>query len=184
MELERFAALVSPHAEAMARVAAALVGTANAEDAAQEALLRAWRGWSNLRDPAATRAWLLRITVNVCRSWQVGHFGSVQRATAPLEPEIDDASGANADDPGTSNHAATLDLYHALANLDPDLRQIVALRYFAGMDATEIGALLEVPPPTIRTRLRRALTLLRSTLDAPDANFPHMFSASTLERGS
>jgi RNA polymerase sigma-70 factor (ECF subfamily) len=184
MELERFAALVSPHAAAMARVAAALVGTADAEDAAQEALLRAWRGWTTLRDPAATRAWLLRITVNVCRSWQVGHFGSVQRATAPLEPGSDDASGANADDPGTSNHAATLDLYRALANLDPDLRQIVALRYFAGMDASEIGALLEVPPPTIRTRLRRALTLLRASLAAPGVNFPHMFSTSTLERGS
>src|SRR6185437_1290840 len=49
MEHENFAALVAPHTAAMARVPAALVGIADAEDAAQEALLRAWRGWPSLR---------------------------------------------------------------------------------------------------------------------------------------
>jgi RNA polymerase sigma-70 factor, ECF subfamily len=44
MEYERFAALVAPHTGAMARMAAALVGLADAEDAAQEALVRAWNG--------------------------------------------------------------------------------------------------------------------------------------------
>ena len=184
MELERFATLVSPHAEAMARVASALVGTADAEDAAQEALLRAWRAWPTLRDPAAARTWLLRITVNVCRSWQAGHFGTRLRSTEPLETEADDILGAHADDPGTSNHAATLDLYDALSGLDPDLRQTVALRYFAGMDATEIGTLLEVPPPTVRTRLRCALTLLRASLGAPGTSSTTFSPASTLERGS
>ncbi len=183
MELERFAVLVSPHAEAMARVAAALVGTADAEDAAQEALLRAWRGWQTLRDPAALRTWLLRITVNVCRSWQAGHFGTRLRSTAPLEADRSGTSG-NTDDPGSSNHAAALDLYNALSSLDPDLRQVVALRYFAGMDATEIGMLLEVPAPTVRTRLRRALTLLRASLATPGAGSTTLSPASTLERGS
>jgi RNA polymerase sigma factor (sigma-70 family) len=183
MELERFAALVSPHAEAMARVAAALVGAADAEDAAQEALLRAWRGWPALREPAAARTWLLRITVNVCRSWQAGHFGTRQRSTEPIDNDSSDVLSAYAHDPGSSNHAAMLDLYKALSGLDPDLRQVVALRYFAGMDATEIGTLLEIPPPTIRTRLRRALTLLRTSLAASGASSNTFSPASTLERG-
>jgi RNA polymerase sigma-70 factor (ECF subfamily) len=178
MEHERFAALVSPHAEAMARVAAALVGIADAEDAAQEALLRAWRGWPTLRDPEAARPWLLRITVNVCRNWQAGHFGLHRRSTEPLEARPGDAGGANAGGPGTSDHAAALDLHDAIAGLNPDLRQAVALRYFAGMDATEIGMLLDVPPPTVRTRLRRALTRLRTSLAASGAGSAAFSSGS------
>jgi len=49
MEHERFVSLVLPHTQAMARVAAALIGLADAEDAAQEALVRAWNGWATLR---------------------------------------------------------------------------------------------------------------------------------------
>ena len=85
MEYEQFASLVAPHTATMARVAAALVGMSDAEDAAQEALLRAWRGWPSLRDTEATRAWLLRITVNVCHSWQAGRFGAFRRCNEPLD---------------------------------------------------------------------------------------------------
>jgi len=165
MEYERFAALVGPHTDAMARVAAALVGVADAEDAAQEALLRAWRGWPTLREEGAVRAWLLRITTNVCRNWQAGHFGTHRRATQSL----DAASRAlllqsDMPGPGSGDHADALDLQGAVAALSDDLRHVVALRFYAGMDATEIGDLLETPPATIRTRLRRALTLLRDAL--------------------
>ncbi|MGH2502499.1 MAG: sigma factor-like helix-turn-helix DNA-binding protein, partial [Ktedonobacterales bacterium] len=45
---------------------------------------------------------------------------------------------------------------------------LIALRYFAGLDSSEIGAMLGVPPATIRTRLRRALSLLRRRLDGLD----------------
>jgi DNA-directed RNA polymerase specialized sigma24 family protein len=55
MEYERFTALVTPHIGAMARVAAALVGVADAEDAAQEALIRAWSGWETLREEKTMR---------------------------------------------------------------------------------------------------------------------------------
>ena len=85
MEYERFNAFVAPHTDAMARVAAALVGVADAEDAAQEALMRAWRAWPTLREEGAVRAWLLRITTNVCRNWQTGRFGSQRRATQSLD---------------------------------------------------------------------------------------------------
>jgi RNA polymerase sigma-70 factor, ECF subfamily len=169
MEYERFASLVGPHSDAMAHVAAALVGMADAEDAAQEALLRAWRAWPTLRDAGAVRVWLLRITTNVCRNWQTGHFGTHRRATQSLDDAASlalllhsRATGARA--PGSGDHADALDLQHAVAALNDDLRQVVALRYFAQMDASEIGDLLETPPATIRTRLRRALMLLRDAL--------------------
>ncbi|MGH2517410.1 MAG: RNA polymerase sigma factor, partial [Ktedonobacterales bacterium] len=163
----RFVALVPEHMEAVVRVAAALVGAADAEDAAQEAVVRAWRAWTALRDPAAMRPWLLRIAVNVCHDWRRGSFGVRQRLTGPLE----DAEGfaAMVADPGALDVAAALDLREAVNRLDPDLRVVVALRYYAGMDATEIGAALDIPPATVRTRLRRALHTLRDRLQAADA---------------
>ncbi|HLZ22931.1 MAG TPA: sigma factor [Ktedonobacterales bacterium] len=68
-DAERFAQQVPPLVPAMLRVAAALVGSADAEDAAQEAITRAWQSWSILRDAESLRPWLLRITVNLCYQW-------------------------------------------------------------------------------------------------------------------
>lgn len=164
MEYESFATLVSPHTAAMIHMASALVGQADAEDAAQEALVRAWHNWSTLRDPNALRSWLLRITYNVCLNWRAGRFGTSRRLTEPLGdgsafPHFVARAG-----PGTGDHAAALDLRAAVAALDDDLRPIVVLRFYVGMDATEIGAVLGTPPATVRTRLRRALLTLRDRL--------------------
>jgi len=183
-EQARFVALLPLHAATLLRVAAALVGPADAEDAAQEAIVRAWQAWSSLRDPAAARAWLLRITVNVCRDWRRGRFGTRQRLNLPLDDDraltssggsvFGGAEGGSLPvaligaDPGASDHAAALDLRRAVNTLDDDLRLVVALRYYAGMDATAIGAALGVPSGTVRTRLKRALGVLRERLSAPD----------------
>ncbi len=162
-----FAALAPLHMPTMLRVAAALVGVADAEDAAQEALVRAWQAWPRLRDVSAFRPWVLRITVNVCRDWQRGRFGTNRRLMEPLDvSEAADLIATIGGDPGASDHAAALDLRAAVNRLEPAYRVVVALRYYAGMDATEVGAALDIPPATVRTRLRRALSLLREYLGA------------------
>lgn len=161
----RFQEMVPPLAPVVLRVAATLVGTADAEDAAQEAILRAWKAWPELRDTDAVQSWLLQITVNVCRSWQRGRFGTRQRLTEAIPDESAFIPGALRElGPGAEAHTAILDLQQALHELPEEPRLIVALRYFAGMDATEIGAALGVAPATIRTRLRRALIVLRTRL--------------------
>ncbi len=78
-------AQLAAHKDVMICVAAALVGPADAEDAAQEASLRAWRSWDELRDSEAVRSWLLRITVNVCHDWLRGRFGTRVRRTESLD---------------------------------------------------------------------------------------------------
>lgn len=163
-----FMAYVTPYLPALVRVTAALVGAADAEDAAQEAVVRAWQAVDSLRQVEALRTWLLRIAVNVCRDWRRGRFGTAQRLSAVLDDMTEDeAFAVIAADPGTSDHTGALDMRRAVNQLDRDLRLIVALRYYAGMDATEIGAMLGVPSATVRTRLRRALGLLREELNAP-----------------
>jgi len=164
MEYERFSSLVAPHIATLARVAAALVGMADAEDAAQEALLLAWQHWPSLRDTGAARTWLLRITVNVCRNWRAGRFGTTRRLNEPLDRALRDA--APDEYGGESHDADALDMRQAVMALPIDLRRVVALRFYAGMDSSQIGTILELPAATERTRLRRALELLRRDLSA------------------
>ncbi len=181
-----FVALLPQHGEAMLRVASALVGPADAEDAAQEAIVRAWQAWSSLRDPAAERAWLLRITVNVCRDWRRGRLGTHQRLTTSLDDFSEEGAAGNVatsgDDPGASDHSNALDLRWAVNTLGDDLRMIVLLRYYAGMDTTAVGAALDLPPATVRTRLKRALGMLRERLAGPEERSEGLASDSPHER--
>jgi RNA polymerase sigma-70 factor (ECF subfamily) len=164
-----FAKLAPQHTAAMMRVAAALVGLDQAEDAAQDALIKAWLAWSTLRDISALRPWLLRITVNVCRQWHRKVSGTRSRITQPL---LEDTAilentvvvAMLALDPGTSDHTGSLDLRFAVNHLPPDYRVVVVLRYYAGLDASEISAVLGIPAATVRTRLRRGLIALRERL--------------------
>src|SRR5215831_14777004 len=78
-------AILVQHAAAARYAALALVGPADADDAVQEALVRGWRAWSTLRDPAAARSWLVRITVNVGRQWRRGNYAAHLQLSEPLE---------------------------------------------------------------------------------------------------
>ena len=171
---DAFVALIPLCMGSMLRVAGALVGLTDAEDAAQEAVLRGWQAWPTLRDRASARTWLLSITVNLCKDWHRGRYGTRRRLDEPFQ-EYRDYGGPDAgqslaligSDPGASDAAAALDLRQAINTLDQDLRILIALRHYAGMDSSEIGALLGIPPATVRTRLRRALTELRERLRGP-----------------
>jgi RNA polymerase sigma factor (sigma-70 family) len=165
-ECDRYVALVQPHLGAVLHLATALIGPADAEDAAQEAILRGMQAWPTLRDERAFKSWLLRIVYHVCIDLKRGRFGTHQVRTQPLS-EADDATlsaEVGGSDLGGSDHAAALDLRVAIHALDAGLRTVLVLRYYVGMDATAIGAVLGLPPATVRTRLRRALTLLRQDL--------------------
>lgn len=175
-----FFAALAQSTQKLLRLAAALVGPDDAEDIVQEAVMRAWQAWPSLRDPAAAGPWLLRITGNVCRDWRRGSFGVRQRLHLPLDGALAERGvsalysgqalvAAPGADPGSSDHATALDMRRVIGTLDDDLRVVVILRYYIGMDATEIGAALNTAPATIRTRLRRALTILRERLTVAPA---------------
>lgn len=165
MNDERFARMAEELTPLVLRVTAVIVGVSDAEDAAQETLLRAWRARASLRDDGSLQSWLLQIAVNVCRQWQRGRFGTHRRLSVGMPDSGERIPAALlGSGPGDGAHADELDLRQALLNLPENLRLVVALRYFGGLDATIIGAALSLPPATVRTRLRRALTLLREQL--------------------
>lgn len=133
--------------------------------------MRAWQAWSTLRNVDAVRPWLLQITLNVCRQWRRGLKGQQQAHTRPL-PEESDGQHLHLlvtleEDPGTSNNTGALDLRAAINALPDDLRAIVILRFYAGLDATEIGTMLSIPSGTVRSRLHRAMAQLRERLQPP-----------------
>lgn len=166
---DQFAALARPHMGVVLRLATALVGPADAEDAAQEALLHGLRAWPGMRDTGALRAWLLRITYNICIDWLRGRFGTSRAHTQPLTASELGGLVSPDPEPGGGEHAARLDLRQAIGRLDADLRQVIVLRYYVGLDATEIGAALDLPPSTVRSHLHRARARLRQDLGLTDA---------------
>jgi RNA polymerase sigma factor (sigma-70 family) len=162
-----FTTLVPLHAPAMLRLAAAYVGPAEAEDVVQEAAMRAWQAWPSLRSAESLRPWLLQITVNVCRSWRRGLKRQQQAHLLSLPDDDSQAPALLEVYLGTSDHTGALDLRAAVNSLPPELRSVVLLRFYAGLDATEIGAALVVPPGTVRSRLHRALIQICERLMPP-----------------
>jgi RNA polymerase sigma-70 factor (ECF subfamily) len=74
----------------------------------------------------------------------------------------------------TVSHETSFDLWRALATLPTSLREVVVLRYFEDLSSREIGAILRLPPGTVRFRLSRAMHRLRPLLgDVPVATSTH-----------
>ena len=153
-----FALLVAEHHASMTRVAFVIVGDrATASDAVQAAWSIAWRGIAGLRDPAQVRAWLVAIAANEARqALRRRRRRPVVDLTAVLDRHGD---GDPADAIGL------VDLERALRRLSTDDRTLIALRYVAGLDSTEIAAQLGGSASGIRSRLARLLERLRTELD-------------------
>ncbi len=128
-----------------------------AQDATQDALLRAWRAAGSLRDPAGFQAWFDRILVNVCRD-RLKRRGRVRFV------DIDDATATTAiRDP----FRAVLDrdeVLRAIASLDPDLRIVILLHYGADLTLEGVAERLGWPVGTVKSRLNRALAAMRGGL--------------------
>jgi RNA polymerase sigma-70 factor (ECF subfamily) len=153
-----FDRLVSEHHAAMARVAYVICGDADVtRDAVQGAWSIAWRRLPSLRDPAQVRAWLVAIAANEARQ---ALRRQRRRPVVDLSATYDHAAGG---DPADA--IEVVDLQRALARLKPDERQLLALRFVAGLDSTEIARELGGSASGIRSRIARLVDRLRTDLD-------------------
>ena len=128
-----------------------------AEDAAQEAIVRAWSSWGTMRDRSRFDAWFDRILVNVCRN-RLRHSRTIRMVALKDGHDIQ-----TADSHGTT--IARLALEPAFARLSPDHRIIVVLRFWRDLTVDEIAERLGVPPGTVKSRLHYALKALREALE-------------------
>jgi RNA polymerase sigma factor (sigma-70 family) len=152
-----FARIVGTYHRDLVRVAYVITGDQQlAEDAAQAAWSIAWRKLGSLRDPERLRPWLVSVAGNEARKLVNSRH---RRAVAEIRMRpLDDDGG----DP--SAEIDHLDLLNALHHLKPEDRSLLALRFVAGLDSTEIGALLGMSPSGVRGHLSRLVERLRKEL--------------------
>jgi RNA polymerase sigma-70 factor (ECF subfamily) len=157
---DAFSALVRPHIDRLHGLAGLLLrDSARAEDALQEALLRAWRDLPRLREPQRFEAWLRRLVVNA--SHDEGRRARRRRGEQPLEPFHE---------PGTAGGIGELfdrdELARGFHRLKGDERTAIALRFYLDLSSTEAAEAMGIREVTYRSRLHRALKVLRAALSA------------------
>ncbi len=127
-----------------------------AEDAVQEAALRAWSMRRGLRDPDRAEAWFARIVVNVCR----GELG--RRSKRPIVSEVEPAVA-----PDDASELRD-EVGRALARLTPDEQIVVAMRYGRDLTIPQIAASTGLREGTVKSRLHNAQEHLRAALQAEE----------------
>lgn len=159
---EAFAALFRAHHAGAMRIAASFVrSTADAEDVVQEAFVKAWRAIDRFEPGSPFGPWLGAIVANEARTHL--RAGS-RRAAAHARLEEHLRRTAEPAPPVEAPLLAGEDrdrLDGALAELAPDDRRIIRMRYELGLGEAEMAAALEVPRGTVKSRLSRALARLR-----------------------
>lgn len=150
-----FARIVRTHHGDMTRVCHVIVGDADlAQDAAQAAWPIAWRKLGTLRDPEKLRPWLVSIAANEARQ-----LVRRQHRDRIVGIEVADVGSSHADPAWRSGDDALVD---AIRRLPAEDRSLIALRYVAGFDATEIGRTLGLSASGVRNRLSRLVARLRT----------------------
>ncbi len=164
---EAFEYLVERHADETYRLAAAIVGEADARDLTQESFLAAWQQLAHLRDTRAFARWLRRICVNRCRNWLRGQ--PVRGRSASLD--ADDVFAGSLLDPrrdfrGAVEARAVLE--PAFHRLSADQRAVLVLHYSMGYSLAETADALGVRSGTVKSRLNAALNVLRQAVSSPE----------------
>ena len=154
--------LVAEFGPAMFRVAVSIVSDrALAEDVLQESLLKAWQHFDEYRGDAPVRSWVLRITHNTAIS-MLRRRREELRSPEAFANEVRD--GSTDVERTVSGRAALEGIWLALDQLDPTTRTIIVLREVEQMSYDEIGDVLSLPLPTVKTRLFRGRQKLAELL--------------------
>jgi RNA polymerase sigma-70 factor (ECF subfamily) len=124
-----------------------------AEDVVQNSLLRAWKAWGNLRDPEASKQWL----VTIVRREHARQFERKRLETVNIS-ECDDQVFATDEDPQLE------EMRKAIFNLETDFREPLVLQVMMGYTAREIAGLMNLKTGAVLTRLHRARARIRVAL--------------------
>ena len=169
------------HSELVYNLAFRLTGNrSDAEDLAQDSLIRALRALPKFRGDSALSTWVYRITVNTWKNrvraeksrgfWKTISFGALggddkDESEPDFEPRGNDAPL----DQDLEKQGESAKVQKALLELDPEDRAIVILREIEEKSYEEIGQALELPQGTVKSRLFRARAKLKTILEKVSA---------------
>ena len=154
-----FDALIGPLVEPGYRLAVSMLNQAQeAEDAVQEATIKAWRNLHQLKDASVVRSWFFSIVANQCRSTRRGRWWSVVKLAAPEQPKAGPEDDA----------VQRTDLERALRSLAPDDRLALYLRYYMDLPLSEVAAVLGISDTAAKSRIHRAAQGLKPAVDVPE----------------
>lgn len=156
-------ALVEMHQQPVFRLAYLLLGDADdAEDAAQEAFIRAYRSLASFDATRPLRPWLLQIVANTARNRRrslrryLAALGRVWQAEGERSMPLGERSGERWE-------AQTL--WQAVRRLGRADQEVIFLRFFLDLGEAETAAALDIAHGTVKSRLHRALGRLRGVVD-------------------
>jgi RNA polymerase sigma-70 factor (ECF subfamily) len=154
---DAFDSLLGPFVASALRVALLMLDdSAAAEDAVQEAVLRAWRRLPQIRDGRAVGPWFMAIVANECRSVRRRRWWSTLRL-----PERPEGPAPAIDEPSIR----AVDLARAFQRLTPQERMLVHLYFYEDMPLDHVAVAAGLSLSAARSRLYRALRRLRAGLE-------------------
>ena len=162
-DTEAFAGLVARHRARALRFAASMLGDrSDAEEALQDAFVRAYRSIRTCRTPERFGAWFLRIVLNRCRT-----RAAVRRRGAALfvrdEIALERAAARSDGDPAWRE-----EIDRALARLDALQREAFLLKHVEGLEYEEMARVTGARIPALKMRVKRACDHLRLMLKEGD----------------
>ena len=145
--------ILDKYADMVLRTALAMVKNRHdAEDVAQDVFVSLIRARPEFESAEHQKAWLLRVTINRCKSFLKSAW---QRKTQALAETLPD------DAPFTPAENAVLEAVNALPL---KYRQVIYLYYIEGYSTAEVARLLELPQNTVLSQMARARRLLKTAL--------------------
>jgi RNA polymerase sigma factor (sigma-70 family) len=137
-----------------------------AEDAVQEALVKAWTAIRGLRDPERFDAWMYRLVVRACYR---AARGETHRRTIEVRELPNDSPLLGASQADSQRALANRDLLErGFRRLSSDQRAVLVAHFYLDLSDAEAADVLDVPIGTLKSRLNRATTALRAALEADD----------------
>jgi RNA polymerase sigma-70 factor (ECF subfamily) len=157
-----YAELVTRYRDLAMRVARVAGPGADLEDAVQEAFVKAWFALPRFHAGAPFRPWLCRIVANEAKNRA---RSASRREALRLRAARTGVGEAPPDPEGAALSRDEAEaLVRAMNRLKPDDRLVVAYRWLFDLSEAEMSAALDVPPGTVKSRLSRAMTKLRTEL--------------------
>jgi RNA polymerase sigma-70 factor, ECF subfamily len=163
-EVMAYEELVRRYQDVAVRAAHLIAPDGDAEDAAQEAFVKAYAALARFRVDSPFRPWLLRIVTNEARNRRrsAGRRTGLALRAAEDRPLGDAAPSPESAVLASESRAA---LVAALNRLRADDREVIGARYFLDLSEAETADALGIPRGTVKSRLSRALGRLRAGLD-------------------